>query len=51
MKGCGCAACPPGERFVHGFGLAWYTTAVRYLREHRDALLADVSAPANLVAE
>jgi len=51
MEGCGVAARPPGERFVHGFGLAWYTTAARYLREHRDGLLAEVSAPTSLVAE
>jgi len=37
--------------FVHGFGLAWYATAARYLREHRDGLLAEVSAPTHLVAE
>ena len=51
MEGCGVAARPPGESFVHGFGLAWYATAARYLREHRDDLLAAVSAPASLVAE
>lgn len=51
MKGCGVGARAPGERFVHGFGLVWYATAARYLREHRDALLAEVSAPASLVAE
>ena len=51
MKGCGVAPRPPGERFVHGFGLAWYATAARYLREHRDDLLAELSASASLVAE
>ena len=51
MHGCGVETRPPGERFVHGFGLAWYATAAQYLREHRDDLLGQVSAPASLVAE
>lgn len=51
MQGCGVESRPPGERFVHGFGLAWYAMAAQYLRDHRDDLLADVSAPASLVAE
>jgi len=51
MQGCGVETRPPGERFVHGFGLAWYETAARYLREHRDELLTDVNALTSLVAE
>ncbi len=51
MTECEVAARPPGERFVHGFGLAWYAAAARYLREHRDDLLAEVGAPSSLVAE
>ncbi len=51
MRSCGCEQRLAGERFVHGLGLAWYTTAAQYLREHRDELLAEVSAPADLVAE
>ena len=51
MRDCGEQTRPPGERFVHGFGLAWYAMAAQYLREHRDDLLAQVSAPASLVAE
>ncbi len=51
MTGCATQSRPAGERFVHGFGLAWYATAARYLREHRDELLAELSAPAGLVAE
>ena len=51
MEGCGAAARPPGERFVHGFGLAWYAAAARYLRAHRDDLLAELSESTSLVAE
>ena len=51
MKDCGVEARTAGERFVHGFGVAWYTTAARYLREHRDGLLAEVIGPNSLVAE
>jgi PadR family transcriptional regulator AphA len=51
MEGCAAATRPPGERFVHGFGLAWYATAARYLREHRDDLLAELNTAASLVAE
>ncbi|MDX1423271.1 MAG: PadR family transcriptional regulator [Kiloniellales bacterium] len=51
MEGCGVAARPPGERFVHGFGLAWYTAAARYLRAHRDDLLAELNESTSLVAE
>jgi DNA-binding PadR family transcriptional regulator len=35
---------PAGERFVHGFGLAIYEQAQAYLRQHRDALLAQAAA-------
>jgi DNA-binding PadR family transcriptional regulator len=51
MRGCAVDSGPAGERFVHGFGLAWYGTAAQYLRTHRDQLLAEVSAPNVLVAE
>ncbi|MCC7276152.1 MAG: hypothetical protein IT561_26030, partial [Alphaproteobacteria bacterium] len=29
----------PGQRFVHGFGVAIYDAAVRYLENHRAALV------------
>lgn len=51
MRTCEVDQRPPGERFVHGLGLAWYGAAAQYLREQRDGLLAELSAPSDLVAE
>jgi PadR family transcriptional regulator AphA len=38
------AALRPGERFVHGFGVAVRGAAAAYLRQHRDELVAELQA-------
>ncbi len=51
MEACACQDGPPGERFVHGLGLAVYRAAADYLAANRSALLDEVSAASRLVAE
>ncbi len=40
----------PGERFVHGFGVAIYEAAVRYLENHRDAFVDQLTNAGATVA-
>lgn len=42
---------PPGERFVHGFGLTIYRAARDYLIRNRDLLLAEFNGPGRNAAE
>lgn len=51
MESCGCHDGPPGERFVHGLGVAVYRAAADYLTANRDRLLDEVSAQDRMVAE
>ncbi|MGE0718403.1 MAG: PadR family transcriptional regulator [Alphaproteobacteria bacterium] len=48
LTGDGCADCAtPGERFVHGFGVAIYQAAVSYIENHRAAFVdATAATPA-----
>ena len=51
MRECEVDGRPAGKRFVHGLGLAVYSAAVRYLRERRETLLAELDRSQLLVAE
>jgi PadR family transcriptional regulator AphA len=51
MGACDPGACPAGEAFVHGLGLAVYRAAAEYLAAHRNGLLEEVLAETRLVAE
>jgi DNA-binding PadR family transcriptional regulator len=52
MEGCAREnSLPPGAAFVRGMGIAVYSAAADYLEAHRDELVAEIGAPASLVAE
>ena len=51
MEACAGTHLPPGERLVHGLGLAVYRAAAGYLEEGRGAFLDELAGPARLVAE
>ncbi len=43
MRTCDMAESAPGQRFVHGFGLAYYEFAADWLRRNRDRLAEDLA--------
>lgn len=51
MKQCGLCDRPSGARFVHGFGLAMYEAAARYLEAEREEFLSGLSGGTRMVAE
>ena len=51
MQGCEVEDDSPGHRFVHGFGLALYRAAAKYLRENRDMGIAASADAGKMVAE
>jgi DNA-binding PadR family transcriptional regulator len=51
MEGCSLDTRPAGQQLVHGFGLAIYRAAARYLRENRALLNSSTGDERALVAE
>ena len=51
MTCCGIDERPPGERFVHGLGLAVYGAAAAYLRAHRGEILNQLASANEQAAE
>ncbi len=43
--------CSKGDAFVHGMGVAVYSSALEYLKSHRQAFLDQLSGASRLVAE
>ena len=51
MEGCDLCDAKAGARFVHSLGLEIYAASAAYLKENRDALLAEISGTVDQAAE